>query len=74
MAFSVALAIFWRMRGEVQRAGTIAPSHEGVGAVCGTAPPTQAVRSRNSARPQLGAPPSNGPVSNARLLQRSTQG
>ncbi len=38
-AFSVALAIFWRMLGEVQRAGTIAPGHEGMAAVCGTAPP-----------------------------------
>jgi hypothetical protein len=30
-AFSVALAIFWRMRGEVQRAGTVAPDHERYG-------------------------------------------
>jgi hypothetical protein len=36
-ASSVALAIFWRRRGEVQRARTIAPGHEGMGAVCGTA-------------------------------------
>src|SRR5207248_10106418 len=30
-AFSVALAIFWRMRGEVQRAGTAAPGHKKYG-------------------------------------------
>ena len=33
------IAVFWRMRGEVQQPGTVAPGHEGMGAVCGTAPP-----------------------------------
>jgi hypothetical protein len=28
MAFSVALAIFWRIRGEVQQLGTVAPGHD----------------------------------------------
>ena len=27
-AFSVALAIFWRMRGEVQQTRTVAPGHD----------------------------------------------
>ena len=30
-AFSVALAIFWRMRGEVQQLGTVAPGHDEYG-------------------------------------------
>ena len=34
------VAVFWRMRGEVQQPRTVAPGHEGMGAVCGTAPPT----------------------------------
>src|SRR6266700_5477786 len=38
-AFSVALAIFWRMRGEVQRAGTIAPGHERHGSGLRDRPP-----------------------------------
>jgi hypothetical protein len=36
-AFSVALAIFWRMHSEAQLLGTVAPGHDEYEAVCGTA-------------------------------------
>ena len=45
---SVALAIFWRMRGEVQRAGTVAPGHETYGSGLPDRP----------RRPRAGGPPS----------------
>ena len=39
-AFSVALAIFWRMRGEVKQPRTVAPGHDKMTEVCGVTPPT----------------------------------
>jgi hypothetical protein len=37
-AFSVALAIFWRIRGEVQQPRSVAPGNDRITAVCGVAP------------------------------------
>ena len=34
----VGSAIFWRIRGEVQRPGTVAPGHDIMTKVCGTVP------------------------------------
>ena len=43
---SVVLPVFWRMRGEVQRHGTIEPGRESMRAVCGTASSANATMER----------------------------